>query len=161
MLSHRPWTRGLAYILYQGTCKLMLRLQRQCKRREKAVAPLCGFQKFFRYLGSWYKGRNSLSFSSCRCSKCVAKTLVLMFARARSGHGCILWAAQSPSENLALWYLPCTFSLADGVKWNEFPLGKLPGQTDNPDGLLAENYTMVSALDQMLNGDRGRSPGTT
>ncbi|NXU16334.1 LAS1L protein, partial [Pardalotus punctatus] len=37
---------------------------------------------------------------------------------------------------------------ADEVRWKDFPLGKLPGQTDDPDGLMLNNYSMMSLLDQ-------------
>lgn len=38
--------------------------------------------------------------------------------------------------------------VADEVPWKDFPLGKLPGQTDDPDGLMLDNYSMMSLLDQ-------------
>uniref|UniRef100_G3UV67 Uncharacterized protein n=1 Tax=Meleagris gallopavo TaxID=9103 RepID=G3UV67_MELGA len=38
--------------------------------------------------------------------------------------------------------------VADEVQWKDFPLGKLPGQTDDPDSLMLDNYTMMSLLDQ-------------
>ncbi|NWV41856.1 LAS1L protein, partial [Grantiella picta] len=37
---------------------------------------------------------------------------------------------------------------ADEVRWKDFPLGKLPGQTDDPDGLMLDNYSMMSLIDQ-------------
>ncbi|NXS12065.1 LAS1L protein, partial [Neodrepanis coruscans] len=37
---------------------------------------------------------------------------------------------------------------ADEIQWKDFPLGKLPGQTDDPDGLMLDNYSMMSLLDQ-------------
>ncbi|NXB85887.1 LAS1L protein, partial [Vidua chalybeata] len=37
---------------------------------------------------------------------------------------------------------------ADEIRWKDFPLGKLPGQTDDPDGLMLGNYSMMSLLDQ-------------
>ncbi|NWU44500.1 LAS1L protein, partial [Hylia prasina] len=37
---------------------------------------------------------------------------------------------------------------ADEVRWKDFPLGKLPGQTDDPDGLMLDNYSMMSLPDQ-------------
>nr|XP_021404124.1 ribosomal biogenesis protein LAS1L isoform X2 [Lonchura striata domestica] len=37
---------------------------------------------------------------------------------------------------------------ADEVRWKDFPLGKLPGQTDDPDVLMLDNYSMMSLLDQ-------------
>ncbi|NWI83357.1 LAS1L protein, partial [Dryoscopus gambensis] len=37
---------------------------------------------------------------------------------------------------------------ADEIRWKDFPLGKLPGQTDDPDGLMLDNYSMMSLLDQ-------------
>uniref|UniRef100_T1DKN9 LAS1-like protein n=1 Tax=Crotalus horridus TaxID=35024 RepID=T1DKN9_CROHD len=43
------------------------------------------------------------------------------------------------------------------LKWRHFPLGKLPDQTDDPDTLLVDNYTTMSALDQLENGDRKNS----
>ncbi|XP_034290961.1 ribosomal biogenesis protein LAS1L isoform X1 [Pantherophis guttatus] len=49
---------------------------------------------------------------------------------------------------------------SDELKWRNFPLGKLPGQTDDPDTLLVDNYTMMSALDQLENGDRKNTPNT-
>ncbi|KFP77602.1 Ribosomal biogenesis protein LAS1L [Acanthisitta chloris] len=37
---------------------------------------------------------------------------------------------------------------ADEVRWKDFALGKLPGQTDDPDGLMLDSYSMMSLLDQ-------------
>ncbi|KAM7094984.1 ribosomal biogenesis protein LAS1L [Ciconia maguari] len=48
---------------------------------------------------------------------------------------------------------------ADEVQWKDFPLGKLPGQTDDPDGLMLDNYSMMSLLDQPV-GDEWKSPNT-
>ncbi|XP_033920103.1 ribosomal biogenesis protein LAS1L [Melopsittacus undulatus] len=48
---------------------------------------------------------------------------------------------------------------ADEVRWQDFPLGKLPGQTDDPDGLMLENYSMMSLLDQPVR-DEWKSPNT-
>ncbi|KFQ22762.1 Ribosomal biogenesis protein LAS1L [Mesitornis unicolor] len=49
---------------------------------------------------------------------------------------------------------------ADEVRWKDFPLGKLPGQTDDPDGLMLDNYSMMSLLDQPARDD-WMSPSTT
>ncbi|XP_075796948.1 ribosomal biogenesis protein LAS1L isoform X3 [Pelodiscus sinensis] len=46
---------------------------------------------------------------------------------------------------------------ADGVQWKDFPLGKLPGQTDDPDNLLVDSYSMMSMLDQPVTKDDGRN----
>ncbi|KAH0630919.1 hypothetical protein JD844_004277 [Phrynosoma platyrhinos] len=46
----------------------------------------------------------------------------------------------------------------DDVKWRNFPLGRLPGQNDDPDALLVDNYTMITALDQLVNRDKKSSP---
>ncbi|NXY46651.1 LAS1L protein, partial [Ceuthmochares aereus] len=48
---------------------------------------------------------------------------------------------------------------ADEVRWKDFPLGKLPGQTDDPDGLMLDNYSMMSLLDQPVR-DEWKSPNT-
>ncbi|KFO14200.1 Ribosomal biogenesis protein LAS1L [Balearica regulorum gibbericeps] len=48
---------------------------------------------------------------------------------------------------------------ADEVRWKDFPLGKLPGQTDDPDGLMLDNYSMMSLLDQPVR-DEWKSPST-
>ncbi|KFZ47523.1 Ribosomal biogenesis protein LAS1L [Antrostomus carolinensis] len=48
---------------------------------------------------------------------------------------------------------------ADEIRWKDFPLGKLPGQTDDPDGLLLDNYSMMSLLDQTVR-DEWKSPNT-
>ncbi|NXG80891.1 LAS1L protein, partial [Baryphthengus martii] len=48
---------------------------------------------------------------------------------------------------------------ADEVRWKDFPLGKLPGQTDDPDGLMLDDYSMMSLLDQPLR-DEWQSPNT-
>ncbi|NWX41765.1 LAS1L protein, partial [Steatornis caripensis] len=48
---------------------------------------------------------------------------------------------------------------ADEVRWKDFPLGKLPGQTDDPDGLMLDNYSVVSLLDQPVR-DEWKSPNT-
>lgn len=47
----------------------------------------------------------------------------------------------------------------DEVQWKDFPLGKLPGQTDDPDGLMLDNYSMMSLLDQPVR-DEWKSPNT-
>ncbi|KAM6413398.1 ribosomal biogenesis protein LAS1L [Rhynochetos jubatus] len=47
----------------------------------------------------------------------------------------------------------------DEVRWKDFPLGKLPGQTDDPDGLMLDNYSMMSLLDQPVR-DEWKSPNT-
>ncbi|NXJ82755.1 LAS1L protein, partial [Trogon melanurus] len=46
---------------------------------------------------------------------------------------------------------------ADDVRWKDFPLGKLPGQTDDPDGLMLDTYSMMSLLDQPVR-DEWKSP---
>ncbi|KFP06550.1 Ribosomal biogenesis protein LAS1L [Calypte anna] len=48
---------------------------------------------------------------------------------------------------------------ADEVQWKDFPLGKLPGQTDDPDGLMLDNYSMMSLLDQPVRED-WKAPNT-
>ncbi|NXL53948.1 LAS1L protein, partial [Podilymbus podiceps] len=48
---------------------------------------------------------------------------------------------------------------ADEVQWKDFPLGKLPGQTDDPDSLMLDNYSMMSLLDQPVR-DEWKSPNT-
>uniref|UniRef100_A0A8C3FI59 LAS1 like ribosome biosis factor n=1 Tax=Chrysemys picta bellii TaxID=8478 RepID=A0A8C3FI59_CHRPI len=50
---------------------------------------------------------------------------------------------------------------ADGVQWKDFPLGKLPGQTDDPDSLLVDSYSMMSMLDQPVTRDDGRNSPST
>ncbi|XP_069468632.1 ribosomal biogenesis protein LAS1L isoform X2 [Ambystoma mexicanum] len=47
------------------------------------------------------------------------------------------------------------------VKWNEFPLGRVPGQSDDPDCLMLENYSVMSILDQTMTGERNNPPGMT
>uniref|UniRef100_A0A8B9B980 LAS1 like ribosome biosis factor n=1 Tax=Anser brachyrhynchus TaxID=132585 RepID=A0A8B9B980_9AVES len=47
----------------------------------------------------------------------------------------------------------------DEIQWKDFPLGKLPGQTDDPDGLMLDNYSMMSLLDQPVR-DEWKSPNT-
>ncbi|XP_008117418.1 ribosomal biogenesis protein LAS1L [Anolis carolinensis] len=49
----------------------------------------------------------------------------------------------------------------DGVKWKNFPLGRLPGQSDDPDTLLVDNYTLISGLDQLVKQDKNSSPDVT
>ncbi|NXN44980.1 LAS1L protein, partial [Rhinoptilus africanus] len=49
---------------------------------------------------------------------------------------------------------------ADEIRWKDFPLGKLPGQTDDPDALMLDNYSMMSLLDQPAR-DEWKSPNTT
>ncbi|NWX03063.1 LAS1L protein, partial [Caloenas nicobarica] len=49
---------------------------------------------------------------------------------------------------------------ADEVRWKDFPLGKLPGQTDDPDGLMLDNYSMMSLLDQPVR-DEWKTPSTS
>ncbi|NXV83492.1 LAS1L protein, partial [Atlantisia rogersi] len=48
---------------------------------------------------------------------------------------------------------------AEEIRWKDFPLGKLPGQTDDPDGLMLDNYSMMSLLDQPVR-DEWKSPNT-
>ncbi|XP_060612171.2 ribosomal biogenesis protein LAS1L [Anolis sagrei] len=49
----------------------------------------------------------------------------------------------------------------DGVKWRNFPLGRLPGQSDDPDTLLVENYTLITGPDQLVKQDKNSSSGVT
>ncbi|NXU59671.1 LAS1L protein, partial [Turnix velox] len=49
---------------------------------------------------------------------------------------------------------------ADEIRWKDFPLGKLPGQTDDPDGLMLNNYSMMSLLDQPVR-DEWKLPSTS
>ncbi|KAM6354171.1 ribosomal biogenesis protein LAS1L [Alca torda] len=49
---------------------------------------------------------------------------------------------------------------ADEIRWKDFPLGKLPGQTDDPDALMLDNYCMMSLLDQPVR-DEWKSPNAT
>ncbi|NWX86845.1 LAS1L protein, partial [Nothoprocta ornata] len=49
--------------------------------------------------------------------------------------------------------------IADEVQWKDFPIGKLPGQTDDPDGLMLDKYSMMSLLDQPVR-DEWKSPTT-
>ncbi|KAJ7310575.1 hypothetical protein JRQ81_007532 [Phrynocephalus forsythii] len=50
---------------------------------------------------------------------------------------------------------------SDRVKWKSFPLGRLPGQMDDPNILLVDKYSTMSALDQVANGGRRSSTTTT
>ncbi|KAL8181137.1 UNVERIFIED_CONTAM: hypothetical protein K2H54_048368 [Gekko kuhli] len=45
-----------------------------------------------------------------------------------------------------------------GTKWQHYPLGKLPGQTDDPDTLRVEEYSMMSTLEQPVNRDQRTPP---
>lgn len=56
-----------------------------------------------------------------------------------------------------LFYVLCFYP--DEIQWKDFPLGKLPGQTDDPDGLMLDNYSMMSLLDQPVR-DEWKSPNT-
>lgn len=49
-------------------------------------------------------------------------------------------------ETQTCCFLNCFY--VDEVRWKDFPLGKLPGQTDDPDCLMLDNYSMMSLLDQ-------------
>ncbi|XP_062440811.1 ribosomal biogenesis protein LAS1L isoform X2 [Rhea pennata] len=49
--------------------------------------------------------------------------------------------------------------IEDEVQWKDFPIGKLPGQTDDPDSLMLDNYSMMSLLDQPVR-DEWKSPTT-
>uniref|UniRef100_A0ACB8FWW4 Uncharacterized protein n=1 Tax=Sphaerodactylus townsendi TaxID=933632 RepID=A0ACB8FWW4_9SAUR len=50
---------------------------------------------------------------------------------------------------------------SEATKWQQFPLGKLPSQTDDPDALRVEECSMMSALDQPVNGDHRFPTGAT
>lgn len=50
------------------------------------------------------------------------------------------------------------FSNLDEVQWKDFPLGKLPGQADEPDGLMVEHYSVMSLIDQPMTRDERHSP---
>ncbi|XP_059588766.1 ribosomal biogenesis protein LAS1L isoform X3 [Alligator mississippiensis] len=47
---------------------------------------------------------------------------------------------------------------SDEVQWKDFPLGKLPGQADEPDGLMVEHYSVMSLIDQPMTRDERHSP---
>nr|XP_033801030.1 ribosomal biogenesis protein LAS1L isoform X2 [Geotrypetes seraphini] len=47
---------------------------------------------------------------------------------------------------------------SDGVKWSEFPLGTVPGQTEDPGCLLLDSY---SVIDQTVTNESKPPPGTT
>ncbi|XP_054852376.1 ribosomal biogenesis protein LAS1L isoform X2 [Eublepharis macularius] len=47
---------------------------------------------------------------------------------------------------------------SEGTKWQQYPLGKLPGQTDDPDALQVEEYSVMSAFEQLVNGERRTLP---
>ncbi|XP_048839499.1 ribosomal biogenesis protein LAS1L [Brienomyrus brachyistius] len=42
----------------------------------------------------------------------------------------------------------------DNVKWKHFPLGKVPGQSEDPSYLMAENYSTMSVFDQHIEADK-------
>uniref|UniRef100_A0A7M4FWD5 LAS1 like ribosome biosis factor n=1 Tax=Crocodylus porosus TaxID=8502 RepID=A0A7M4FWD5_CROPO len=46
---------------------------------------------------------------------------------------------------------------SDEVQWKDFPLGKLPGQADEPDGLMVEHYSVMSLIDQPVTRDERHS----
>ncbi|XP_043821786.1 ribosomal biogenesis protein LAS1L-like [Dromiciops gliroides] len=43
------------------------------------------------------------------------------------------------------WQL-CT----DDIDWSKYPIGRVPGQTDDPNELMLDNYTMISVVDQPI-----------
>ncbi|XP_064206455.1 ribosomal biogenesis protein LAS1L isoform X1 [Anguilla rostrata] len=43
---------------------------------------------------------------------------------------------------------------ADNVKWKDFPLGKVPGQSEDPSCLMVDSYSTLSVLDQHLDLDK-------
>lgn len=49
---------------------------------------------------------------------------------------------------------------SDEIKWNDVPLGSVPGQSEGPDCLLLQTYTMVPELDDIMNDKEG-IPHTT
>ncbi|KAJ8347944.1 hypothetical protein SKAU_G00265330 [Synaphobranchus kaupii] len=42
----------------------------------------------------------------------------------------------------------------DNVKWMDFPLGKMPGQCEDPSCLMVESYSTLSVLDQQVDLDK-------
>ncbi|KAL4630818.1 ribosomal biogenesis protein LAS1L [Arapaima gigas] len=42
----------------------------------------------------------------------------------------------------------------DNVKWKDYPLGKVPGQSEDPSYLTAENFSIMSVLDQQIEVDK-------
>ncbi|XP_041112062.1 ribosomal biogenesis protein LAS1L-like isoform X3 [Polyodon spathula] len=42
----------------------------------------------------------------------------------------------------------------DNVKWKDFPLGKVPGQSDDPSCLLLDSYSTMSVLEQPVDVER-------
>ncbi|XP_030065897.1 ribosomal biogenesis protein LAS1L isoform X2 [Microcaecilia unicolor] len=50
---------------------------------------------------------------------------------------------------------------ADDVKWSEFPLGTVPGQTEDPGCLLLDSYSVIPEFDQTVTNDGKHPPGTT
>ncbi|XP_069066556.1 ribosomal biogenesis protein LAS1L [Pleurodeles waltl] len=50
---------------------------------------------------------------------------------------------------------------AGDVKWEEFPLGTVPGQSEDPDCLLLESYHVMSPLEQAVSEERNSFHGMT
>ncbi|KPP73550.1 hypothetical protein Z043_107354 [Scleropages formosus] len=48
----------------------------------------------------------------------------------------------------------------DNVKWKDYPLGKVPGQSEDPSYLMAENYSIMSVFDQHIEVDRAALSNT-
>uniref|UniRef100_W5NBK5 LAS1 like ribosome biogenesis factor n=1 Tax=Lepisosteus oculatus TaxID=7918 RepID=W5NBK5_LEPOC len=42
----------------------------------------------------------------------------------------------------------------DNVKWKNYPLGKVPGQSDDPGCLMVDSFSTISVLDQLLDIDK-------
>lgn len=47
---------------------------------------------------------------------------------------------------------------AEDVRWGAFPIGRMPGQTDDPTELLLDNYDTMYLLDQPVLEQRLEAP---
>ncbi|KAI1902730.1 hypothetical protein AGOR_G00019020 [Albula goreensis] len=48
----------------------------------------------------------------------------------------------------------------DNVKWKDFPLGKVPGQSEDPSCLMVDSYSTMSVLDQHVDVDKSSQHST-
>lgn len=49
----------------------------------------------------------------------------------------------------------CVCVSADKVPWKQYPLGKVPGQTDDPSCLMLESYSTLTVFEQQVHGHHG------
>lgn len=68
------------------------------------------------------------------------------------------WACAPIGELAHQPSLASSFCSTEDVRWDTFPLGRMPGQTEDPAELMLENYDTMYLLDQPVLEQRLEPP---